>query len=256
MWDNHYRWCVLFGPNNQKNTTSFSLKSLVQISIIPRKKMKIALFLALCVGVAVADPRGSTIIRGHSTRKLQKDNMGGGGKEDVVGGGGADKLEDAAGGDSEGAGSIVEIHSCIADAQAALNFISGAGSAAASDQSCYADPVNGCEGGCCRLGNWLVGTSLSSGNATTMGNATTVGNTTAEAPSATPLTPEEFAALYPEVLNNIAIQESAPLPNGDPSTATTLVDAEDGEEEAKKDKRVRILKHECMTLVVFTERRF
>jgi hypothetical protein len=225
----------------------------VQVSLHhPEKKMKIALFLALFVGVAVADPRGSRSVRGRSTRKLQMD-MAGGGKDQA--GGGADK--DAEGGDTEAASGIVETHPCMADGQAALNWLgSVAGASAASDQSCFADPVNGCEGGCCRLGNWLVCDTennhpalpcicngntapvidvLTPGNATMTGNATTTGNTT-EAP----LTPEEFAALYPEVVSAIALQESAPLPNGDTSTATPLVDAEDADEEPKKDQRVRI----------------
>jgi hypothetical protein len=220
--------------------------------------MKLALVVALLVGVAIADPRGSKGIRGHSIRKLQmdkgeKDDKADKGVTEVAGVAKEDDKEEVDAEESEG--SIVETHACIADPQEAIDFMNGAGSAAMGDQSCFADPVNGCPGGCCRLGNWFVcdtenshpslpcicnsetapviDVDISGSDSSPMGNMTMSGNTTmvsATAPSTAPLTPEEFAALYPEVLSAIEAQESAPLPGVDV----------DGEEEVDTDKRVRI----------------
>ena len=222
--------------------------------------MKVFVFLASLIGIAsfaVANPRGSKSVRGHADRKLQQMN-----KDPVGGGGGAGQGEEGDGSDV----GIVELHGCIEDPQVAIDFIVDVGSSAVGDQSCLEDPVNGCPGGCCRMGNWFVCDLDNShpslpcvcnadtatvveldasgvvGNATMLINATATGNittATAEAPASAPLTPEEFASLYPDVLDNIALQESAPLPNGAPSTATDSP-AEDEVGADKKDKRVRM----------------
>ena len=98
-----------------------------------------ALAMAMSKGALAADRhvRGATSNNApRLERKLQMDNGGSGD------GGGGDGLQ--------------EVHPCEPDVQRALDHVAAWGRGDLGDEDCLADPVNGCGGGCCRLGIYFI----------------------------------------------------------------------------------------------------
>ena len=113
------------------------MKIILQYSAI----LVLAMAWAPIKGAVAADRhvRGAVSDSTHRIkRKLQMNNMDNGG-----GGGGS--------GDG-----LIEIHPCESDVQSALDFVAAYGRGDLGDEGCLADPVNGCDAGCCRLGIYFI----------------------------------------------------------------------------------------------------
>jgi hypothetical protein len=115
------------------------------------------IFAALTAGVS-AVPRGAGQdgggIRGREERKLQMDaGMDAGGAAPGGGGPGGDDGGD--GGDTTFTG-LTEWHSCEANPAKAIEYVDYMGHKDKGSLECYADPINGCSGGCCRFGAYFI----------------------------------------------------------------------------------------------------
>jgi hypothetical protein len=113
---------------------------------------KTYLILALLAAGVSAAPRGAGRneggIRGREERKLQMDDA-------------MDAMDAGDGGDDTGDGGstttgISEWHGCEANPAKAIEYVDYMGQKDLGSLECYADPINGCSGGCCRFGAYFI----------------------------------------------------------------------------------------------------